>query len=118
MDFLSDVARKTKQAGKDALNKAGDVKDTVKYKMDIHTKEEFIDRQYASIGKRVFEAEKDKENTPYEEVFLIKRTFEEIEEIKAEMARLKGMDKCPSCGASVEAGGRFCPICGAKMTEE
>ena len=118
MDFISDVAKKAGKAGKDALNKAGDMKDTVKFKMEIRSKEEFIEHQYAEIGKRIFEEEKDKETSPHEEVFLIKRTLEEIEELKSEIARLKGLEKCSHCGADIEEGFNFCPKCGEKMTTE
>ena len=40
-----------------------------------------------------------------------------IEELKKEMERLKGLQRCPSCGASVSIEAAFCPSCGTKMPE-
>ena len=118
MDFLDSFVRQAKKTGKAAVDKAGDMKDLAKLNMEIRSKEDFIERQYIEIGKRVYETEKDSDSSAFEEVFMIKRTFEEIEEIRQDIAEIKGMMKCPKCGADVAPDSRFCPSCGASVNDE
>ncbi|MCR4843347.1 MAG: zinc ribbon domain-containing protein [Eubacterium sp.] len=118
MDILNDVARQVSVAGKAVVEKATDMKDTAKINMEIRSKEDFIQRQLAEIGRLVYEQEKDKDSTEYEEVFLIKRTYEEIDELKDDLAIIKGSTKCSSCGKEVSAGSTFCPHCGEKIDKE
>lgn len=112
MDVLDDVLKSVQRAGKQAVKKAGEVKDLAKLNMEVRSKEDFIERQYAEIGRRVYETEKDSDSTAFEEVFLITRTYEEIEEIRKEIAQVKGMIKCEACGADIDPDVSYCPVCG------
>ncbi|MCR5784863.1 MAG: zinc ribbon domain-containing protein [Eubacterium sp.] len=118
MDFFDKMVSTISSTGKDLGEKAKETADLAKLQLEIRSKKDFIDRQYAEIGKKVYEEKKDMVNSGYEEIFLIKHTYEEIEEIKKEIADLKGYQQCPSCGANVKADDNFCPKCGSPFTSQ
>ena len=113
MDFFDRVVSTISNTGKDLGEKAKETADLAKLNVEIKSKKDFIERQYREIGKKVYEEKKDEVNSGFEEIFLIKHTFEEIEEIKNEIAQLKGYMECPKCGAAVKAEDNFCPKCGS-----
>ena len=41
-----------------------------------------------------------------------------IQSLKEQLKQLKGMYKCPQCGAEVPANSAFCSSCGAKLIVE
>ena len=102
------------------VDKAKSTSSIAKLKMEKKSKENFIEKQYASIGKKVFETEKDNDETAFEEIFLIKQTQEELESIQKELMHLKGLVKCPNCGSEISPTVRYCPNCGkdTKKTAE
>ena len=67
--------------GKDVEEFAKDTSKLAKLKYDIHTKEDFLQKQYALLGKAFYEAHKDEDVE--EKVY-----FPSIVEAKAELERL------------------------------
>lgn len=118
MDFFDKVVSTITSTGKDLGEKAKETADYAKLQMEIKSKKDFIERQYAEIGKKLYEEQKDLEDSEYEEIFLIKHTFEEIEEIQQEIAALKGYANCPTCGNPVKPEDKFCPNCGNAVVKE
>ncbi len=114
MDFIYKAKETITKAGKGAADKAKEISDVAKMKMELKSKEDFIERQYIEIGKKVFETEKDAESSAFEEVFVIKQTMEEIKALNTEIAQAKGFVKCAGCGADIDPDVAFCPACGAK----
>ena len=51
MDFFDRMGEKLVTAGKDVTQKAKDLSGTAKLNFDIKAKEDFIEKQYAQIGK-------------------------------------------------------------------
>lgn len=99
--------------GKDGINKAKDVKDTVKIQMDIKDKESEVTKMYRDLGKAYYQAYKDNETQEFDQVLAINAAFEEITQLKASLDSLKGIKRCPSCGNQVATDAKFCPECGA-----
>ena len=87
MGFFDNAKETLSSTGKVVADAAVNTTQVTKLKVEIKSKESFIEKQYISIGQKVYEAEKEKEESEYEEVFLIRQTEEEIaalqEEIKA-----------------------------------
>lgn len=55
MDFFDRMGEKLVTAGKDVTQKAKDLSGTAKLNFDIKAKEDFIEKQYAQIGKLYYE---------------------------------------------------------------
>ena len=114
-------------AGKDVGQKAKDVSEIAKLKMDIKSKEDFVEKQYAELGKAYYEKHKDDETeetgengekTPEQEhFFLISEALGEIERMRAEVLKIQGAAECPKCGAKMPQGAAFCSNCGTKMDD-
>jgi len=118
MEFFDKLSETIVSAGKDVGQKAKDVSEIAKLKMDIKSKEDFVEKQYAELGKAYYEKHKDDETeetgengekTPEQEhFFLISEALGEIERMRAE---------CPKCGAKMPQGAAFCSNCGTKMDD-
>jgi len=59
MDFFDRMGEKLVTAGKDVTQKAKDLSGTAKLNFDIKAKEDFIEKQYAQIGKLYYEDHKE-----------------------------------------------------------
>lgn len=68
--------------GKDVEEFANKTADTAKNKYDIYNKENFLEKQYALLGRAYYQAHKD-EDVP------LKEYFPSIKEAEEELARLK-----------------------------
>lgn len=85
MGFFDNAKETLSSTGKVVADAAVNTTQVTKLKVEIKSKESFIEKQYISIGQKVYEAEKEKEESEYEEVFLIKQTEEEIAALQAEI---------------------------------
>ena len=101
--------------GKDVEEFAKDASKVTKLKYDIHTKESFLEKQYALLGKAFYQAHKDED---VEE----KAYFPSIAEAEAELARLneelldaQGAVICSACGVKQSRENGFCTSCGAAL---
>jgi uncharacterized protein (UPF0212 family) len=117
-DFMDKLASSFGSAGKVLSDKFNDTSNLAKLNIELKSKQTFIEKQYISIGKKVYELENQKEETALEEVFLIRQTLEEIKEIRHEIMEIKGMQKCPHCGVEIEKAVRYCPNCGKSVEED
>lgn len=114
MDFFSKLGETLSEAGKDVSQKAKDLTGIAKLNMDIKAKEDYMNKQYAAIGRQYYELHKEDEEPLFEEMVLIREAAEDIQRMQQEMAELKGMKMCPVCEAAMEQEAQFCPKCGTK----
>ncbi len=127
MELFDKLSETIVSAGKDVGQKAKDVSEIAKLKMDIKSKEDFVEKQYAELGKAYYEKHKDDETeetgengekTPEQEhFFLISEALGEIERMRAEVLKIQGAAECPKCGAKMPQGAAFCSNCGTKMDD-
>ncbi len=117
-DFMDKLTGTLGSAGKVLSDKFNDTSNLAKLNIELKSKQTFVEKQYMSIGKKVYEIESRKDETPLEEVFLIRQTLEEIKEIRHEILEIKGLQKCPHCGMEIEKAVRYCPNCGKAVDEE
>ena len=105
MDFFDRMGEKLVTAGKDVTQKAKDLSGTAKLNFDIKAKEDFIEKQYAQIGKLYYG----------QQMQAIAEAFAAIDHMKEEVLKIKGARQCPQCGATVPEDTEFCGKCGAKL---
>ena len=101
----------------DVVDKAKELSSVAKLKMDIRAKEDFVEKQYALIGKKYYEAHKDDDILDYEECNVIEEALSAISDMKTQLMNLKGAKKCPNCGAEVAEDASFCASCGTKLDD-
>lgn len=118
MDFFDKLGETIVSAGKDVGQKAKDVSEIAKLKLDIKSKEDFVEKQYAALGKVYYEKHKDEEGCEEaEQFFLIGEALEEIGRMKAEVLKIRGAAECPKCGTKMPEGATFCSTCGTKLDD-
>lgn len=118
MGFLDDLTESLTNAGKDVTQKAKDVSELARLKLDIKSKEDYVQKQYAQLGRAYFEKHREEEDIEEaEQFFLVKEALEEISRLKEEVLRLQGACECPRCGARMPEAAVFCSSCGAKMDD-
>lgn len=85
MAFFDNVGKKISTAADLAVDKAKDLAETGKTKLDIATEEKEIKELYAKIGEAVFLLEKDNAESVYSaECLAIKEHMQKIDELKAQ----------------------------------
>lgn len=112
MGFLDDLGKGLNKVGKKTSEMAG----VAKVKLEITKVKGNIDKKYEEMGSRVYFLQK--ENLPLDESITefiqeIDELYVSLEALEAEIAE-PGV-KCPSCGALVEEGAKFCGKCGHAM---
>lgn len=118
MAFFDKLSETLTNASKDVSQKAKDLSGVAKLTMDIHTKEDQVQKMYAQIGKLYFESHKDDDPTEYVQMEQIKEMLAAIEDMNKELCELKGTKVCPRCGQEVKAADVYCKSCGAKLEDE
>lgn len=119
MSFFDEMVETVLAAGKDMSQKAKEVSGIAKLKLDVKAKEDYVEKQYAVLGKMYFEQHKEEEETAgAEHIRLIKEAQTEIERMKTEILNRQGASQCQNCGAKMPQSASFCSSCGAKIEQE
>lgn len=118
MAFFTDMKRSLTETGKQVAQKTKELSDTVQLKTQLSREKEALNRQYAQIGKKVFEAANEADEEAYTAEFtLIRESLKTINELQDKLSTLEGFIHCPECGAKIEKTSAFCSKCGAKIAE-
>ena len=105
-------------AGRDVSQKAKEVSEIAKIKMDIRTKEDFVEKQFASLGRAYYDTNKDDVSAKDAEQFaVIKEAIDEIERMNQQLLDIQGVVLCPNCGKKSPVGTSFCSDCGSKLDD-
>ena len=107
-------------AGKDISQKAKDVSEVARLKLDIRAKEEFLEKQYAAIGKAYYESHKDSEEmleAEAAEFRTIEEALLEISRMKEAILNIQGSVECPNCHVIMPEHATYCSNCGTKMED-
>ena len=105
-------------AGRDVSQKAKEVSEVAKLKMDIHTKEAFVEKQFAALGRAYYKANKENASAADEEKFaVIKEALEEIRRMSQQVLDIQGVVQCPNCGKKMPSDNTFCSDCGTRLDE-
>lgn len=102
-------------AGKDMTDKMTEVSNKTRIKIDIKNKEDFLEKQFAGLGKAFYENEPDFETAKEDYFKNINNTKSEIAALEEELKQLEGSVVCPQCGLRQNSEHKFCANCGAKL---
>ncbi len=116
MSFLDNIGSKASAAGQAAAEKARNFAEVNRLNGVISDHEKRISRLYFEIGQSYYERHKDDpEAEELERIAEITDTNEKIAVCRNQIKTLKGVEKCPNCGADVQNGSQFCNNCGTRM---
>ena len=115
-DFFGDLGRSITRATKKAATRTGSLIETTKINAQITGEIKSMEALVAEIGslfvRRIENGQmmEDEETAPLMEE--IRAHKEAVRTYRLELAAIRGMEVCPSCGELVEQGALFCPHCG------
>ena len=116
MSFFDNIGSKASAAGQAAAEKARNFAEVNRLSGVISDHEKRISRLYFEIGQSYYESHKDDpEAEELERIAAITDTNEKIAVCRNQIKTLKGVEKCPNCGADVQNGSQFCNNCGTRM---
>lgn len=113
----NEIIEKARDLAKTATEKSQEFYQISKLKIEITELKAKKEKNFAAIGKKLYESKKAGEETPdfdaeMEEIDLLDA---EIEAKKDAIAVLKNASRCPNCGADVDEDDPFCPKCGTNL---
>lgn len=116
MGFFDDFGKKISSAGQEAIAKTKELADVAKINSGISDEENKIKVAYSEIGKKYFENHSEDSEEDYEaQVAVIKEAMEKIKAYEQQIVEIKGVVKCPNCGAENTKTAAFCATCGTAM---
>lgn len=119
MAFFDDLGKKITQAGQTTIQKTKEMADVARMNSYISDEEKKINNFYLEIGKRYVSLHTEDFEGDYADMINgIRESEEKIKSYQKELEELKGVKKCPKCGAEVKNDALFCSICGEKMPQE
>ena len=91
--------------------------DVTRLNSTISDKEQQMAQLYQSIGLAYYQRHQTDETSEFQtEMEEIKRLQTEIAQAQEEIKQIRGITKCPNCGADVPFQASFCNCCGTKLT--
>lgn len=103
---------------KDATQRAKDLSELARLRMEIRAKQDYLNKLYLEIGKIYYDAHKDDEEKEFkEQMLLIKDALEVLDELKQQLDQIKGTVKCTACGQDMPIEADFCSKCGTKLVK-
>lgn len=116
MGFFDDLGKRVTDAGQRAVQKTQEMSEVARINSLISQNESKINNTYYQIGKLYVNIHG---NDGEEDFAGMVATVAELEQQNAEYRKqiqdVKGVQRCPKCGAEVSRGVSFCSSCGTAM---
>lgn len=118
MTIFNNIKRGATDAANKAAKKTGEITNIAKLTMNIKNAETKLGDVYEEIGRLFYTAERTGEDCTSEiaaNIMKADKIKEDIANFKAEIAALRNVIVCESCGNEVNADFAFCNFCGSKI---
>jgi len=116
MAFFDDVGKKIAQTSQGAAQKAKSMAEIVKLNGQISDEEKHISNAFYQIGKTYYENFGTEPDQLFAQLIAgINDSNTKIAIYSEQVSQLKGIVRCPNCGAEVPYGVLFCSSCGVQM---
>ena len=103
---------------KDATQRAKDISELARLRMEIRAKQDYLNKLYVEIGKIYYDAHKEDEEKEFkEQMLLVKDALEVLDELKQQLGQIKGTVKCAACGQDMPVEADYCSKCGTKLVK-
>lgn len=116
MAFFDNLSKKLTDAGQSVSQQTKTMSEISRLNSLISDNRKGISRYCFELGKAYYQAHAEEENCEFPELIgQIRELLSSIEEAEEAIKRLKGITKCPNCGADVAAQSAFCAKCGTQI---
>ncbi len=118
MAFFEDLGKKVSQTSQDAIKKTKAMAETARINSQISAENKTVWDSFTKLGQRYFELfGENPDDSLAEYVAAIRDSRQKIEEYEEQITKLKGLTRCPNCGAEMRDAAVFCTACGTKLPE-
>ncbi len=118
MALLDDISKAVTNTGKEAAQKAKDMAELVQLKAQLSAQKNRLKSLYEAVGQLYYKKHRNDAEGDYQMIIdEITKLLAQMEEARGEIRKLEGSVVCPSCGAIVKKGNKFCGKCGAAIAE-
>ena len=115
-DFFGDLGKSITRATQRAAMRTGSLIESTKINAMITAESKAIEKLYLELGEIVYGQFEDGTITVDSQIQAVVDELdihlERISSYRTELAEVKGMKVCPSCGEIIETDALFCPKCG------
>ena len=119
MAFFEQFGKRISDMGEGVAQQTKKLADIARLNTSISDKEKKAVQLYTAIGQAYYERHReDADAEELDKIQELNRLHQEIKNQQEEIKQLKGVAKCPNCGADVSAHALFCNACGTKMPQE
>ena len=116
MAFFEQIGKRLADAGQGVAQQTKNFADVTRLNSEISEKERKITQLYQTIGQTYYQNHSQAPEPEYRQaVEEIRALLTEIAQHQEEIKQIKGIVKCPGCGADVPLQAVFCNACGARM---
>lgn len=118
MSFFDDFKRSATDAANKAAKKTGELTNIAKLNYNLSNYEKKLSNVYCEIGKMFYKAQRmgeDHTSAIASAIMKADKIISDMENCKAEIAKLKNASICPNCGKEVPEEAAFCSGCGTKI---
>ncbi|MDR3311230.1 MAG: zinc-ribbon domain-containing protein [Oscillospiraceae bacterium] len=110
------IGKKIKDTASGAVEKGKNSVEVMRLEGEIKTEETRIETIALDLGKAYYKSHKDDHEEQFDRHFnAIADSREKIAQLSQQITKLRGIIKCPTCGADANAESAFCPSCGGKI---
>lgn len=118
MELFDKLGDTIVSVSKDATQKAKDISELARLRMEIRAKQEYLNKLFLEIGKIYYDAHKDDEEKEFkEQMLLVKDAQDVLEELRQQLGQIKGTVKCVQCGQEMPIEADYCSKCGTKLVK-
>lgn len=120
MDIIEKILNNVEKTTKAVVQKSSDVVGMTKIKIAISNEEEQVSELISEMGKLVYDAYVKGEGNSEaieEKCKKIEELRHSIMEKRDELARLRNLKRCPTCGQENDCNALYCNQCGEKLPE-
>lgn len=116
MALFDSIGKKITNAGQNVAQQTKSLTETAKLNNQISTCEKKISELFLALGRACYERHKDDADAENRSLIdQINDLYAQIAEAQEQIKQIKGIEKCPQCGADMPRDALFCSACGARM---
>ncbi|HIY20461.1 MAG TPA: zinc ribbon domain-containing protein [Candidatus Flavonifractor merdigallinarum] len=116
MSIFDQIGKKLSDAGQETATKAKNFAEVTRLNGMVSDLEKQIAKMFQDMGQSYYEHHQNDPNAEEQErITAIQNAYAEIARYQEQIKQIKGVERCPNCGAEVAIGSAFCNACGAKL---